>query len=153
MSAASDPKMIASINDLGRRFSDATILMHQAIAKKAGLSGTDHKYLGILTRKGAMTAGELSVLTGLTTGAVTGVIDRLEKKKLVKRTFDKDDRRKVLIVPNYENQQKLLGGLFEDLQAKMVDLISSLSENELKIIEKYMLSTMDIMNEVTKNLK
>src|SRR4051794_19089751 len=93
-----DKQTVQAIRDLGRQFSDATILMHEAIAGKAGLSGTDHKYVGILMRDGAMTAGELSKLTGLTTGAVTGLIDRLELKKLVKRQFDKEDRRKILIV-------------------------------------------------------
>jgi hypothetical protein len=48
--------------------------LHEAIARKAGRSGTDHKYLGLIIQNGAMTAGELSKLTGLTTGAVTGVI-------------------------------------------------------------------------------
>ena len=83
------------INSLGKQISDATILMHEAIARKAGLTVTDRKYLGIILEKGALTAGELSNLTGLTTGAITGLIDRLEKKKLVKREFDKTDRRKV----------------------------------------------------------
>ncbi|WP_314509005.1 helix-turn-helix domain-containing protein [Xanthocytophaga agilis] len=56
--------------------------MHEAVARKAGLSGTDHKYLGFLIEKEQITAGEFSTLTGLTTGAVTGLIDRFEKKDL-----------------------------------------------------------------------
>ena len=74
--------------------------MHEAVGRKAGLSGTDHKYLGFLMQNGQMTAGELSNLTGLTTGAITGLIDRFEKKRLVKRQFAEDDRRKVIIEPN-----------------------------------------------------
>src|SRR5260221_7736536 len=89
-----------AISELGRKFSDATIFLHEAIAQKAGLTGADRKYLGLLMKKGATTAGELSKLTGLTTGAVTGLIDRLEKKKLARRQFDKTDRRKIIIVPN-----------------------------------------------------
>lgn len=80
MNKKSAKEQIAAISQLGRQFSDATILMHEAIANKAGLTGTDHKYLGYLTRHGPMTAGELAKYTGLTTGAVTGLIDRLEKK-------------------------------------------------------------------------
>ena len=72
---------------LSQLYAYTSIQMHEAIARKAGLSGTDHKYLGFLIEKGQMTAGELSNLTGLTTGAVTGLIDRFEKKKLVKRQF------------------------------------------------------------------
>lgn len=143
---------IQAISDMGRQFSDITILMHEAIARNAGLSGTDHKYLGILIRNGSMSAGELSKLTGLTTGAVTGLIDRLEKNNLAKREFDKHDRRKIIIVPNTQIAMKLLGGPFADLQEKMVSLISKLNENEIEIIEKYMLSIMEIMKEITDNL-
>jgi len=86
-----------------RQYSDASVFMHEAIARKAGLSGTDHKYLGLILQHRELTAGDISRLTGLTTGAVTGLIDRLEKKKLLKRQFSKDDRRKVIIIPNAEN--------------------------------------------------
>jgi DNA-binding MarR family transcriptional regulator len=58
-----------------RAYSDASILMHEAIARQAGLSGTDHKYLGLLIEKGKLTAGDLAQLSGLTTGAVTGLIE------------------------------------------------------------------------------
>ena len=71
--------------------------MHEALALKAGFSGTDHKYLGFLIVKGQMTAGELSNLTGLTTGAVTGLIDRFEKKKLVRRQLLRTTERKLLL--------------------------------------------------------
>ena len=144
---------INAISELGRKFSDTTIVMHEAIAQRAGLTGSDHKYLGLLMQNGAMTAGELAKLTGLTTGAITGVIDRLEKKNLVQRTFDKDDRRKIVIVPNRENAMQLMGGSFADLQSKMIHLFSSLSEKEAKTIEKYLRSTIAVMQEVTHNLE
>lgn len=137
---------------VSRQYSDTSIWMHEAIARKAGLSGTDHKYLGLLVQRGKITAGELSGLTGLTTGAVTGLVDRLEKKKLVKRTSDKDDRRKVFIVPHVENTMKLLGPIFSELQEKTTNLISSFSEKEIQVIEKYFLSAIAIMHELTNKL-
>lgn len=152
MTNKSEKNQIQLISELGRQFSDATILMHEAIANKVGLSGTDHKYLGYLIRHGTMTAGELSKHTGLTTGSVTGLIDRLEKKKLLKREFDSTDRRKIIIVPNKEKITELLGAAFKELQNKMVSYISGIPENEKIIIERYLLSTIDIMNEVRKNL-
>src|SRR5437588_12908511 len=97
-----DNDEVRKVRKLHQAFSYTSIQMHEAVARKAGLSGTDHKYLGFLIEKGQMTAGELSTLTGLTTGAVTGLIDRFEKKKLVKRRFAEDDRRKVIIEPNTE---------------------------------------------------
>lgn len=145
-------EQIQTISELGKFFSDATIQMHEAIARKAGLTGTDHKYLGILIQKGAITAGEFAQLTGLTTGAVTGLVDRLEKKNLAKRQFDKDDRRKIIIVPETDNAMQLLGGTFAVLQSKIVGLISTFSDEEKTIIEKYLRSTITVMNEMTNDL-
>jgi DNA-binding MarR family transcriptional regulator len=147
-----DTQQIQHFRTISRQYSDTSILMHEAIARNAGLSGTDHKYLGLLIEKGELTAGEFSKLTGLTTGAVTGLIDRFEKKKLVKRQFDKGDRRKVIIVPNIQNTRKLLEPIFAELQEKTTNLISSFSKNEIQIIEKYFLSAINIMNDVTNKI-
>ena len=152
MSKTLNSKQIQDFRITSRQYSESSILMHEAIARKAGLSGTDHKYLGLLIEKGELTAGELSRLTGLTTGAVTGLIDRLEKKKLAKRQLDKDDRRKVIIVPNVPNAMKLLEPIFAELQEKTTKLIASFSENEIKAIEKYFLVAINIMNEVTDSI-
>jgi DNA-binding MarR family transcriptional regulator len=126
--------------------------MHEAIALKAGLSGTDHKYLSFLIVKGKITAGELSVLTGLTTGAVTGLIDRFEKKKLVKRQFDKADRRKVFIEPNLKNIMALLEPLFKEFGTKSEDLIASFSKKELNVIEKFLSGSIEIMKDTKKRV-
>ena len=148
-----DNETIKNFRTISRQYSDTSILMHEAIARKAGLSGTDHKFLGLIIQHGEMTAGELSKITGLTTGAVTGLIDRLENKKLVKRQFDKDDRRKVKIVPNQQNTMKLLEPLFKELQEKTLKLISTLSESEIHTIENYFTSAIKIMNETKGKLK
>jgi DNA-binding MarR family transcriptional regulator len=126
--------------------------MHETVGRKAGLSGTDHKYLGFLIEKGSMTAGELANLTGLTTGAVTGLIDRLEKKKLVKRRCAEDDRRKVIIEPNIEKIMALLVPLYKEFRNKSEKLIASFSTNELAIIETYFLKAIEVMNETTSKL-
>jgi DNA-binding MarR family transcriptional regulator len=152
MGKVSDKQYIRDFRAISRLYSDSSILMHEAIARKAGLSGTDHKYLGLLIEQGSMTAGELSQLTGLTTGAVTGLVDRLEKKKLAKRQFDKEDRRKVIIVPDTKNAKKLLDPIFKELQEKTLDLISSYSEKELHLIENYFRSAVAVMNNVTQKL-
>ena len=141
-----------SVNVLGRQFSDATIFMHDAIAGRVGLSGSDHKYLNLLVEKGPMPAGDLAKLTGLTTGAVTGLIDRLVKKKLAKRQFSKEDRRKVIIVAQYETVQKLLAPTYRLLQKKIAALVNSFSEPERAVIEKYLVSAIQIMDAVRTDL-
>lgn len=145
-------KELDTFNDLGRLSSDTQIMMHEAIAKKAGLSGTDHKYLGLIIQKETMTAGEISKITGLTTGSVTGLIDRFEKKKLVKREYHKEDRRKVIIVPNVPKIMKLFGNVFEEIQIKMTALMETFNDSEIKIIEKYLTGCIEIMQEITKKL-
>ena len=152
MSKIKDNDKIEHFRTISRQYSDTSILMHEAIARKAGLSGTDHTYLGIIIQQGEMTAGVLSKKTGLTTGAVTGLIDRLEKKKLVKRQCVKDDRRKVIIVPDIQNTMKLLEPLFADLQEKTAKLIASFSDKEIQAIETYFLSAISIMNETTAEI-
>lgn len=143
----------SAISELGRRFSDATILLHEAIARYAGLAGTDHKYLGLLLRQGPLTAGEWATHTGLSTGAITGLIDRLEKQGLVVRQPAETDRRKVVVVPNAARAQHLLGPAFAPLQRDMEQLVGALNEAEAATIERYLLAAMEVMQAHTQRLQ
>lgn len=147
-----DSETLTRIRRLTQQYAYTSIQMHETVARKAGLSGTDHKYLGFLMQQGQMTAGELSILTGLTTGAVTGLIDRFEKKKLVKRRFAEDDRRKVIIEPNTKNIMALLVPLYKEFRSKSEKLIESFSNKDIKIIESYFLKAIEVMNEATNKL-
>ncbi len=138
------------IRKLSQLYAYTSIQMHEAVARKAGFSGTDHKYLGFFLQRGELTAGELAELTGLTTGAVTGLIDRFEEKKLVKRQLDKTDRRKVIIVPDAKKIMALLEPFYKEFQTETDKLVASFSEDEMKTIEAYFLKAIALMNE-TKN--
>ncbi len=144
--------LLSGFRAASRQYSDASIFMHEAIARKAGLSGADHKYLGLIMQYPSVTAGEISKLTGLTTGAVTGLIDRLEQKKLLKRQFSKEDRRKVIIVPNVQNSMKLLKPLFEELQQKTTALLATFSAEQIQTIERYFSEATIIMKETADHL-
>ncbi|WP_332369506.1 MarR family winged helix-turn-helix transcriptional regulator [Spirosoma telluris] len=102
--------------------------------------------------KGQMTAGELSTLTGLTTGAVTGLIDRFEKRNLVKRKFAEDDRRKVIIEPNTEVIMALLVPLYKEFRSESEALLASFSIEEIKILETYFSKAIDVMKKATNQL-
>jgi len=147
-----DTQEITSMRKLSQLYAYTSIRMHEAVARKAGLSGTDHKYLGFLIEKGQMTAGELSSLTGLTTGAVTGLIDRFEKKKLVKRRFADDDRRKVFIEPVTENIMALLKPLYKEYRSRSEKLTATFSLKEIKVIESYFSKAIELMNDITNKL-
>src|SRR6201995_6198325 len=75
-----------------------TTLMHQhIIAGSMGLRVTDAECIDFLQEMGPSTAGDLAKATRLTTGAITSMIDRLEKAGYVKRSADPNDRRKVIV--------------------------------------------------------
>jgi DNA-binding MarR family transcriptional regulator len=139
--------------DLGRALSDATLRLHHLIAEKAGLTGTDHKYLGLLTRHGPMMAGELGRLSGLSSGAVTGLVDRLEARQLVSRRADPEDRRKVWIVPNASNIQKLLGASSRRLEQKIGAHAMKLPARDAEVIAKYLQETIEILNDLSATLE
>ncbi|UGU16538.1 MarR family transcriptional regulator [Sinomicrobium kalidii] len=147
-----DDTTIRQIRKLAQRYAFTSIQMHETIGRKAGLSGTDHKYLGFLIQKGQMTAGELSKLTGLTSGAVTGLIDRFEKKGLVKRQFAENDRRKVIIKPDTKKITALLVPLYKDFRSRSDQLIASFSDKEIGIIESYFSRAIEIMKETTARI-
>lgn len=152
MKYSNNATLLQQFKAASRQYSDASIFMHEAIARKAGLSGTDHKYLGFILQHSSITAGEIAKITGLTTGAVTGLIDRLEKKKLVRRQFIKEDRRKVMIVPNRENSLKLLAPIFDTLQQKTLQLLSTFSTEEILTIERYFTGAAVVMEQMSKEL-
>src|SRR2546430_17138506 len=78
-----------------RRTSGLGAIFSQTVADSAGISSSDLECLDFLNLEGRVTAGRLAEVTGLTTGAITGVVDRLEKAGLVRRERDESDRRKV----------------------------------------------------------
>lgn len=134
-----------SLKQLSQQYAYTTLQMHETIARKLGFSATDHKYLSFFLVKDKLTAGELAELSGLTTGAVTGLIDRFEKKKLVKRQHDDSDRRKVFIIPNKEKILTLFEPFYKDFQNETETIISSFSEEETKIINTYLLESIELM--------
>lgn len=136
---------IAGLRKLSQKYAYASLQMHETIARKLGFSATDHKYLSFFLVKGELTAGELAELSGLTTGAVTGLIDRFEKKELVKRRFDSKDRRKVIIVPDSQKIIKLFEPYYKEYQEETEKLIANFSENEIDVIANYLLKSIELM--------
>ncbi|MBA4851315.1 MarR family winged helix-turn-helix transcriptional regulator [Emticicia sp. BO119] len=143
---------IRKVRKLSQHYAYASLQMHETIAKSAGLSGTDHKYLGFFLEKGQMTAGELANLSGLTTGAVTGLIDRFEKKGFVKRQFVENDRRKVIIKADTEKIMALFVPLYKDFRSASEELLASFVDTEMAILETYFSKAIAIMENTTYKL-
>lgn len=143
-----DNKVI-EVRKISQLYAYTSLQLHETVSRKAGFAGTDHKYLGFFLQKESLTAGELAAFTGLTTGAVTGLIDRFEKKKLVKRTFDKTDRRKVIVVANRAKIIDLLAPFYTDYQSETEKLLASYTDNEIQIIASFLTKSIEVMKQTT----
>jgi DNA-binding MarR family transcriptional regulator len=127
------------ITQAARELSTATLLFHHGIANQLGLNPTDHKCAEIIGRKGVVTAGELAEITGLTTGAVTAVLDRLEQRGFVQREHDRTDRRRVLVRPVADPQRdQRIAALFEPLSQAWSVLCTDYQPEELMLILEFM---------------
>ncbi len=137
-------ELVQAINDKLRETSTETIMFHQAVADTLGLHITDHKCLDLIHRFGAMPAGRLAELTGLTTGAVTGIIDRLEKAGYVRRASDPKDRRRTIIEPvRNKKLERKLEAIFMPLHDRMHKLLSSYSDGELAFLLDVLTKSLD----------
>lgn len=135
----------------GRLVSTTAVLLHQAVADYFYISASDSRYASIIREQGAMTAGELAKLSGLTTGAVTGLIDRLEAAKLVKRTSNPNDRRQVLVKAS-DKRLPELQNLFSNLSDKARQLLADYSDHDLELIANFNAETAKIMQSEAERL-
>ena len=130
---------------LGRDFIAAVVVFHDLVGRCLGVSATDRKCLDLLTR-GPVTAGELARFTGLTTGAVTGIIDRLVKAGYAVRISDAEDRRRVLVArkPN-SRLDKILPGIFGPLGEDMTAVTAVYTRQQLAVIADFLARTREVL--------
>ena len=147
-------EIIEAITKKFREMSTETIMFHQAVADVLGLYITDHKCLDLLYRFGAMPAGKLTELTGLTTGAVTGIIDRLEEAAYVRRTNDPKDRRRTIVEPiRNKKLERKIEVIFSPLHERMYKLLSSYSDSELAFLHDATTEFIDQTREESRKLR
>ena len=147
------PGASTSGESLGRELSAAVILFHEAVAARLGLSAVEWKCLGLLDQHGPMTAGRLAELSGYTTGAMTGIVDRLEKTGYVRREPNPRDRRSIIIhcLPNPELGKQVVP-IFASLGRAMEEVRSRYSNEELAAIQDYFERTIQVLREETAKL-
>lgn len=119
-----------------RENSIGAVLFHQAVGHVLGINVTDMKCLDIMTLKGPASPSQLARMTGLTSGATTAMIDRLERRGLVERRPHPKDRRATVIILTREAAKKL-PPLFESLVGAMEALVSSYSAKELDVLADF----------------
>jgi DNA-binding MarR family transcriptional regulator len=135
-----------------RKSSALGVIFGQTVANRVGISSSDLECLDFLNIDGRVTAGRLAELTGLTTGAITGVVDRMEKAGLVRRERDESDRRKVFIaiVPDALGK---IGRFYEPLQKAVTKNWEGYTDAELKLLLRFMTQGYTTMLGVLDDLK
>ena len=122
--------LIAALNTAMRDASGQGVLYSQAVAQRLGINSTDLECLDHIVLRGPLSAGALAEATGLTTGAITGVIDRLERTGFARRERDPNDRRKVSVYADPVVFERIVP-LFEPMQRAAVTAVSPYSDEEL----------------------
>jgi DNA-binding MarR family transcriptional regulator len=138
-------ELLNKLWDLGRIMSTQTVFLHQALAQSVGLNATDTKCIDLILRSpdGVITAGRLSDMTGLTTGAITHILDRLEKRRFIERVRDTQDRRKVFIRVRPESIEPLIPK-YEAIGRAYMSLHEQYSDKELQLACEYLEKTTEI---------
>ena len=154
--ALSRPKVRAALmqelEHAMRRSSALGAIFSQTVADRAGISSSDLECLDFLNLEGRVTAGRLAEVTGLTTGAITGVVDRLEKAGFVRRERDESDRRKVFIAIVPENTAKI-GRFYEHMQRAILKDWEAYSDAELRLLLRFATQGYKTMLAATEELK
>ncbi|NUS42626.1 MAG: MarR family transcriptional regulator [Mycobacteriaceae bacterium] len=126
-------ELLARVQDGARRNGTDGVLMHQAIADRVGLHVTDLRCLNMLWA-GSLTPGEIAERTGLTTGAVTRMIDRLLKAGFVRREHDPVDRRRVIVTAVAERFAEIAPP-YEKIAAAWADAVADYTDEQLELID------------------
>jgi len=130
--------IIESLNQVIQETGTLTVLHTNAIASKIDLSATEFEALDIISRYQPITAGQLATYCGLTTGGITGIVDRLEAAGFVKRVRDSKDRRRVFIEPLRKNAaEKKVWKLYRPIAKAFNETVSNYSDDELRCIIRF----------------
>ena len=129
---------VEELIELWRIAANSDVAFDRVAAARLGVSDTDLHCLNIIESRSGLTAGELAKESGLTTGAVTAVIDRLDRAGLARRVADERDRRKVLVevTPEfYARARKIWGPVAADWQRSISRRFSA---EELAVIAAFL---------------
>lgn len=127
-------------------------LHSQAVAARLGLTPSDLECLDVIHLKGLATAGELARASGLTTGAITGLIDRLERAGYVERERDPADRRRVLVRATRAARDRV-APLYAGLAARMEALCAEHDPAALDLLLGFFTRSAEILRDETARLR
>ena len=138
-------QLLKALDEAARRLGAQTVLVSDLVATRVGLNSTDLECLDLLYLAGATTAGRLAAHTGLTSGATTAAIDRLERAGFVTRRRDSTDRR-VVLVEVVEAGAKLIIPFYRPIIDGMEKVQAKFSDQQLATVLRYVTESLDAMS-------
>jgi len=136
-------ELLARLDQALRKVSAQSVLLSDTVAGLVGLNSTDLECLDLLYLSGPATAGRLAAHTGLTTGATTAVIDRLERAGYVRRTRDSHDRR-LVVVEALPAGIRRIEPLYRRLARSMDQLHDDYDDRQLAVVADYLSRAADL---------
>lgn len=139
--------LLAAIRGLSSDFDSLSL----AVADRVGLSTTDLLAMELINRTDRVTAGQIADRLHMTSGAITGVIDRLERAGLAQRAPDRADRRRVLVIPTTKEHQ--IRALYDPLVTALWKATASYSADELALLEQFLGQVRAAVTETTQGIR
>jgi len=140
------------VDNVVREMAAQTVVTSQIVAGHFGLHTTDLRVLDIIYLRGQITAGDLAKATGLTSGSVTALIDRLSNAGYVERRNDATDRRKVWVHSRNDSIEPIKD-FFMPSQIRMFELWSKFKAAELDVIADFLERTTSLAAECAEDLQ
>jgi DNA-binding MarR family transcriptional regulator len=153
VSPAERERLLGALNREMQKLVAEVVLFNQAVGDRLGMNSTDLQCLNILSETGPVAAGRLAEATGLTTGAVTGVIDRLERAGYAWRERDPNDKRRVIVHPLPERARGEIGPLYASIGRSFAEMCSRYDEGELALILDFVTRSHPLNREETARLR
>ncbi len=152
MARRSRAELLAQLDTVLRQIGAQSVLISDTVAARVGMNSTDLECLDLLYLAGPTTAGALAAHSGLTTGAMTAVLDRLERAGFVRRRRDRTDRRRVLVEAMPRGVQRI-EPFYRPIAAAMASLHERHSERQLAAVVDYLSQALAIGAEHVKWLQ
>ena len=134
-------------------YSTHNALFSDAVAQRLGINSTDMECVDLLHLFGAMTPSRLAELTGLTTGAITRLVDRLERGGWVRRVPDLQDRRRVTIEPLHGTRTSPAWEHFKGMATRMAMLISQYDAAQLELLTEFTRRSNEILRDEAARMR
>lgn len=134
-----------------REYVTAEIMAGQVVAQQLGLGATDFFCLNIIALEGSATAGDIATRIGLTTGATTRLIDRLEAAGFVERVRDARDRRRVNVQPAPQRQDDT-DAVLQTPRQQMAEVFLTFDDTQLRTLFDFFTKAAHTLRHATAQL-